>query len=159
MAKILEGTYDAKGLKVAVVVSRFNSLITERLLKGAMEAFSRGGGNENDITLVKVPGSFEIPLAAKKLATSKRYDGILCLGAVIKGSTPHFDYIANEVAKGIAQVNLETGVPTAFGIITADNLEQAIERAGTKQGNQGEEATLSLIETINVLKQVQRLEG
>ena len=152
--KMFEGTYESKGLKIAVVVSRFNGMITDKLLSGAIGAFTRGGGDEKDITIIKVPGSFEIPLAAKKLAQSKKYDGVLCLGAIIKGGTPHFDYIASEAAKGIAMVNFETGVPTAFGIITADNLEQAIERSGAKQGNKGEEATLSLIETINVLKKV-----
>lgn len=152
--KTIEGTYESKGLKIAVVVGRFNSMISDRLLSGAVSAFVRGGGDEKDITVLKVPGSFEIPLAAQKLARSKKFDGILCIGAVIRGGTPHFDYIAGEVAKGVAHVNLETGVPTAFGVITADNLEQAIERAGTKQGNKGEEATLALIETINVLNKV-----
>lgn len=154
MTKVLEGTYESKGLKIAVVVGRFNSMISDRLLSGAVSAFIRGGGDEKDLTVMKVPGSFEIPLAALKLARSKKFDGILCIGTVIRGGTPHFDYIASEVAKGIARVNFETGVPTAFGIITADNLEQAIERAGTKQGNKGEEAALALIETINVLKKV-----
>lgn len=154
MTRTLEGTYESKGMKIAIVVGRFNSMISDRLLSGAVSAFVRGGGDEKDLTVLKVPGSFEIPLAALKLARSKKYDGILCLGAVIRGGTPHFDYIANEVAKGIAHVNFDTGVPTAFGIITADNLEQAIERAGTKQGNKGEEAALALIETINVLKKV-----
>lgn len=154
MAKTLEGTYESKGMKIAVVAGRFNSMISDKLLSGAVSAFIRGGGDDKDITTLKVPGSFEIPLAAQRLAQTKKYDGILCIGAVIRGGTPHFDYIANEVAKGIAHVNLSTGVPTAFGIITADNLEQAIERAGTKQGNKGEEAMLALIETINVLKKV-----
>lgn len=152
--KTLEGTYESKGLKIAIVAGRFNSMISDKLLSGAVSAFVRGGGDEKDITVVKVPGSFEIPLAAQRLAKTKKYDGVLCIGAVIRGGTPHFDYIASEVAKGIAHVNLDTGVPTAFGVITADNLEQAIERAGTKQGNKGEEATLALIETINVLKKV-----
>lgn len=150
--KTIEGTYESKGLRIAIVVGRFNSMISDKLLSGAVSAFARGGGNEDDITVLKVPGSFEIPLAALKLAQSKKYDGILCLGAVIRGGTPHFEYIAGEVAKGVAGVNLQTGVPTAFGVITADNLEQAIERSGAKQGNKGEEAMLALIETINVLK-------
>ena len=154
MTRIMEGTYESKGLKLAVVVGRFNSLISDKLLTGAVSAFVRGGGDEKDITVVKVPGSFEIPLAALKLARSKQYDGVLCLGAVIRGGTPHFDYIASEVAKGIAHVNMETAVPAAFGIITSDNLEQAIERAGTKQGNKGEEAMLALIETVNVMKKI-----
>ncbi len=154
MPKTLEGTYESKGLKIGVVVGRFNSMISDKLLSGSISAFIKGGGDEKDITVVKVPGSFEIPLAALKLAQTKKFDGILCIGAVIRGGTPHFDYIANEVAKGIAQVNMQTGIPTAFGVITADNLEQAIERAGTKHGNKGEEATLALIETINVLKKV-----
>jgi len=154
MAKTFEGTYESKGLKIAMVVGRFNSMISDKLQSGAVSAFLKGGGDEKDLTVIKVPGSFEIPLAALKLAQSKKYDGVLCLGAVIRGGTPHFDYIANEVAKGIAQVNLTTGIPAAFGIITSDNLEQAIERAGTKHGNKGEEAMLALIETINVLKKV-----
>jgi 6,7-dimethyl-8-ribityllumazine synthase len=152
MAKIIEGTFESKGLKIGIVVSRFNSMISDRLLSGAIGAFVRGGGDEHNLTVVKVPGAFEIPLVAQRLAASKKFDGILCLGAVIRGGTPHFDYIASEVAKGIAQVNMATLVPTSFGIVTADNLEQAIERAGTKQGNKGEESVLALIETINVLK-------
>jgi len=152
MARIIEGTYESKGLKLGIVVSRFNGMISDRLLSGAISAFIKGGGNEQDLTIVKVPGAFEIPIVAQKLANSKKFDGILCLGAIIRGGTPHFDYIASEAAKGIAQVNLSTSVPTSFGVITADNLEQAIERAGTKHGNKGEDATLALIETINVLR-------
>ncbi len=154
MAKILEGTIEAKGLKVAVVVARFNSMISDRLLSGAISSFVRLGGSEDDVTVLKVPGSFEIPLAAMKMAQSKKFDGVLCLGAVIRGGTPHFDFIAGEVAKGVAQVNLATGVPTSFGVITAESLEQAIERAGAKQGNKGEEALLALVETVNVLKKI-----
>lgn len=150
--KTIEGKYDAKGLKIAVIVSRFNSLISERLLTGALSAFVRSGGDEKDVTVVRVPGSFEIPLAAKKLATGKRVDGVLCLGALIRGSTPHFEYIASELVKGIGRVSIESGVPVSFGVITADNLEQAIERAGAKMGNRGEEAALSLIEMVNVVR-------
>jgi len=152
MARIIEGTYESKGLKIAIVVSRFNGMISDRLLSGAISAFVKGGGNEQDITVVKVPGAFEVPVVAQRLANSKKYDGILCLGAIIRGGTPHFDYVAAEAAKGIAQVNLSTSIPTAFGVVTADNLEQAIERAGTKRGNKGEDATLALIETINVMR-------
>lgn len=151
--KIIEGALTAKDLKIAIVVGRFNSFITDRLLSGAVNTITRSGGSEDNLTVVRVPGAFEIPLMAKKLAMSKKYDGILCLGAVIRGGTPHFDYVAGEMAKGIAHINLETGLPVALGVITSDNLEQAIERAGAKMGNKGEEATLALIEMINVLKQ------
>lgn len=154
MPQIIEGQLTAKGLKLAVVVGRFNSLITDRLTQGALDAVSRCGGNTEDVTLVKVPGAFEIPLTAQKLASMKKYDAIVCLGAVIRGGTPHFDYIASEVAKGIAKVTLDSGVPVAFGVITADNLEQAIERAGTKQGNKGEQAALAAIEMAHVLRRV-----
>jgi len=154
MARVIEGQLDAKGLKLAMIVSRFNGMITERLLNGALDVVSRSGGNKEDVTVVKVPGSFEVPLTAKKLAQMKKYDAIVCLGAVIRGGTPHFDYVASELAKGIANVSLETGVPITFGVITADNLEQAIERAGTKHGNKGEEATLAAIEVAHVLRRV-----
>jgi 6,7-dimethyl-8-ribityllumazine synthase len=129
-------------------------MITERLTTGALEAVQRSGGTTEDVTIVKVPGAFEIPLAAKKLATTKKYDAVVCLGAVIRGSTPHFDFVANEMSKGIANVSLETGVPVAFGVITADNLEQAIERAGTKQGNKGEEAVFSAVEMVHTLRKI-----
>jgi len=154
MPRVIEGQLSSKGLRLAVVVGRFNSLITDRLLAGALDAVTRSGGDAGDVTVVKVPGSFEIPLAAKRLAGTGRYDAIACLGAVIRGGTPHFDYVAGEMAKGIAHVALESGVPVAFGVITADNLEQAIERAGAKSGNRGEEAMNAAIEMVHVLRKV-----
>jgi len=154
MPKVIEGNITAMGLKLAIVVSRFNDFITTKLLEGAMDAIVRSGGDEKSVTIVKVPGSFEIPLAAKKLAASKKYDGIVCLGAVIRGATPHHDYIASELAKGINQVMLNHETPVAFGVITADDLEQAIERSGTKRGNKGREAALSVIEMVNAMKQL-----
>lgn len=154
MPKVIEGNITAMGLKLAIVVSRFNDFITSKLLEGAMDAIVRSGGDEKAVTIVKVPGSFEIPLAAKKLAASKKFDGIVCLGAVIRGATPHHDYIASELAKGINHVMLTHETPVAFGVITADDLEQAIERAGTKRGNKGREAALSVIEMANTMKQL-----
>jgi len=154
MPKTIEGNITAAGLKLGIVVSRFNDFITSKLLDGAMDGIVRSGGDEKTVTVVKVPGSFEIPLAAKRLAASKKYDGIVCLGAVIRGGTPHYDYIATELAKGINSVMLEYNCPIAFGVITADDLEQAIERAGTKRGNKGREAALSVIEMANVIKQL-----
>jgi len=154
MAKVIEGQLTAKGKKFAVVASRFNDFITRKLLEGALDAISRHGGDEKNIEVVWVPGAFEIPVIANKLAKSNRFDVIICLGTVIRGSTPHFDYIAGEVTKGIAQVALLTGVPVSFGIITADTLEQAIERAGTKQGNKGADAAVSAIEMANVIGQI-----
>ena len=133
MSRVLEGSLSAKGLKVALLVSRFNDFIGDRLKEGALDTLLRSGANEKDINIVMVPGSFEIPLVASKLARKKRYDALICLGAVIRGSTPHFEYVSAEVSKGIARVSLEEGIPISFGIITADNLEQAIERAGTKK--------------------------
>ena len=149
-----EGMLLGKGLKFGVVVSRFNEFITKKLLEGAQDALLRHGVSEDDIDIAWVPGSFEIPLVAKKLAESKRYDAIICLGAVIRGATPHFEYIAAEVAKGIAKVSLEAGLPVSFGVITADTLEQAIERAGTKDGNKGIDAAVNAIEMANLLKNV-----
>lgn len=154
MTKTMEGNLTAMNLKFALVVSRFNDFITSKLLEGAKDAIVRSGGDEKNITIVKVPGSFEIPLVTRKLAASKKYDGIVCLGALIRGGTPHYEYIATELTKGISQVMLDHGVPVAFGVVTADNLEQAIERAGTKQGNKGKEAALSVIEMANLLKQL-----
>ena len=133
----MKGCYRAKDLKFAIVIARFNEFITGKLLDGAQDAMKRHGVNEVDIDIAWAPGSFEIPLVAKKLAETKKYDAIICLGAVIRGATPHFEYVANEVSKGIAKVGLDSGIPVAYGIITADNLEQAIERAGTKAGNRG----------------------
>jgi 6,7-dimethyl-8-ribityllumazine synthase len=151
---IVEGKLSAEGLKFGIVVGRFNSFITERLLEGAVDCILRHGGSKENIEIVKVPGSFEIPLTAKKLAKSGKYDAVICLGAVIRGSTPHFDYVANEVTKGIAQVSLETGVPISYGILTTDTIEQAVERAGTKMGNKGFDAAMVAIEMANVLKSI-----
>jgi 6,7-dimethyl-8-ribityllumazine synthase len=152
MPKVLEGKIDAKGLKFGLVVSRYNDFINERLLEGALDALTRNGAEERNLSIAKVPGSFEIPLAAKKMAGSGRYDAVICLGCVIRGATPHFEYISAEVAKGIATVSLESGVPVSFGVITADNLEQAIERAGTKAGNKGWDAALAAIEMANLFR-------
>ena len=152
--KMMEGKLSARGLKFAIVVSRFNEFITSRLLEGALDALLRHDGDEELIEVIKVPGSFEIPPTAKKLALSGRYDAIICLGAVIRGATPHFEYIAAEAAKGIAQAALETGVPILFGIITAETLEQAIERAGAKEGNKGFDIALAAIEMANLFAQL-----
>lgn len=149
---VREGTLEAKGFKFTIIVSRFNSFITDRLLEGAMDALKRHGAEDGMIDIVRVPGAFEIPLMAKFLADKKDIDGIICLGAVIKGGTPHFHYVASEVTKGIAAVSLETGKPIAFGVLTTENVEQAIERAGTKGGNKGFEAAMSVIEMVNLLK-------
>ena len=153
--KEINGVLKADNLKFGIIVSRFNSLITEKLLEGAIDCIVRHGGSRDNITVVRVPGAFEIPLIAKKMAKSKKYDAIICLGAVIRGSTPHFDYVASEVSKGIALVGLETEIPVTFGILTTDTLEQAIERAGTKMGNKGFDAALSAIEMANVLKDLE----
>jgi len=152
--RTLEGKLIASGLKFALVVSRFNSFITERLLEGALDCLRRKGVNEEDLTVVRVPGAWEIPLTAKRLARAGSHDGVICLGAVVRGSTPHFDYVAAEVSKGIAQVSLESGVPMAFGILTTDTLEQAIERAGSKAGNKGFAAAEAAIEMVNLLKEM-----
>jgi 6,7-dimethyl-8-ribityllumazine synthase len=149
--KVIEGQIDAKGLKVAVIVSRFNSFITDKLLSGAIDAYERHGGDKESLTIVKVPGAFEIPMVLSKVVEGE-FDGILCLGAVIRGSTPHFDFIASETSKGIAQISLKSRMPVSFGILTTDTIEQAIERAGTKMGNKGFDAMVSLIETMNVYK-------
>ncbi|MBK3333171.1 6,7-dimethyl-8-ribityllumazine synthase [Persephonella atlantica] len=148
----IEGQLNAEGLKFAIVVGRFNSLITEKLLEGAIDCILRHGGSEENITVIRVPGSFEIPLTAKKAAKSGKYDAVICLGAVIRGATPHFDYVASEVTKGIALVTLETEIPVAYGILTTDTIEQAVERAGTKMGNKGFDAALTAIEMVNLLK-------
>ena len=152
MTRVIEGILTAKGVKFGIVVSRFNDFINKRLLDGALDALSRHGAEEENISIVKVPGSFEIPLMAQKLADSGKYDAIICLGAVIRGATPHFEYISAEVTKGIAKVTLDSGIPVSFGILTTDNIEQAIERAGTKSGNKGWDAAMSAIEMVNVLK-------
>ncbi|HWQ34462.1 MAG TPA: 6,7-dimethyl-8-ribityllumazine synthase [Blastocatellia bacterium] len=154
MRQTLEGALRAEGLRFAILASRWNDLIVSRLIGGAQDALLRLGAREDQITLVRVPGSFEIPLAVKKLAVSGRYDAIICVGAVIRGETPHFDYIAGEVTRGIARVSLETGVPVSYGLITADTVEQAINRAGVKSGNKGFEAALSAVEMANLLKEL-----
>jgi 6,7-dimethyl-8-ribityllumazine synthase len=151
MPNLIEAKLLAEGKKFALIVSRFNDFITDRLVGGAVDALVRCGANENDIDIVKVPGAFEIPLFAKMLAEKKRYHAIVCLGAVIRGATPHFDYVSAEVSKGIAQVSLETGVPVIFGVITTDTIEQAIERAGAKAGNKGWSAAMSAVEMANLV--------
>lgn len=154
MPKTIEGSLSAKGLKFGIAVSRFNDFISNRLLEGAVDTLMRSGTADSDIEVVKVPGSFEIPVAAQAMAKRGRYDAIVCLGTIIRGSTPHFDYIASEAAKGVAKVSLDTGLPIIFGVITADNLEQAIERAGTKSGNKGRDAALNAIEMANLFKEL-----
>ncbi|MCD6129407.1 MAG: 6,7-dimethyl-8-ribityllumazine synthase [Deltaproteobacteria bacterium] len=150
----IEGNLDAVGLKIGIVVSRFNSFITERLVEGAIDAVVRHNGKEENIAVVKVPGAFEIPYVLNRMANSKKYDGIICLGAVIRGATPHFDFIANETIKGISSVALKADIPVAMGILTTDTIEQAIERAGTKMGNKGFDAAVSLIEMVNLYKKI-----
>jgi 6,7-dimethyl-8-ribityllumazine synthase len=152
MVSFVEGKLSSQGMKFALVASRFNSFITDRLVEGAVDTIVRTGGDPDEIIVFKVPGAFEIPLVAKKLAQSGKYDGILCLGAVIRGSTPHFDYVSSEVSKGVAQVGLDTGMVVTFGVLTTDTIEQAVERAGSKAGNKGSETAMAMIETINVLK-------
>ena len=154
MSKQYQGMLQGEGLKFGVVISRFNEFFSRKLLEGARDALVRHGVAENDIEEAWTPGSFEIPLIAQKMAQTKKYDAVICLGAVIRGGTPHFDYIANEVTKGIAKVNLDTGVPVIFGVITTDTLEQAIERSGTKAGNKGFDAAVSAIEMANLVKAI-----
>ena len=150
--KTFEGNLDAKGLRFAIVASRFNSFITERLINGALDALRRSGASEDDIELVRVPGSWELPLAVEALLSRKRHDAVICLSAVIRGETPHFDYIAAETTKGIAQVALKAGVPVSFGVLTTNTLEQAIDRAGAKGGNKGFDAAMSAVEMANLLR-------
>ncbi|MCL0037550.1 6,7-dimethyl-8-ribityllumazine synthase [Thermodesulfovibrionales bacterium] len=152
--KVIEGELRADGLRFGIVASRFNDFITSRLLEGAIDALIRHGAKMDDIEIVKVPGSFEIPLAAKKMALKGVYNAVICLGTVIRGATPHFEYVAAEVSKGIASASLETGFPIAFGVITADTIEQAIERAGSKTGNKGWDAAITAIEMAQVLKRL-----
>jgi 6,7-dimethyl-8-ribityllumazine synthase len=156
VVKIYQGKLMAKGLKFALVVGRFNEFISQRLLEGALDTLERQGANSQDIKVIWVPGSFEISSVAHKLARSKKHHALICLGAVIRGDTPHFNYIASELAKGISQVSLTTGVPTIFGVITADTIEQAIERAGTKAGNKGRDAALAAIEMANLFKEIDK---
>ena len=152
MANIIEGKLTAEGLKVGIVVARFNEFITSKLLGGALDGLKRHGADDADIDVVWDPGAYEIPMLAQKMATSKKYDAVICLGAVIRGSTTHYDYVCNEVAKGVAQVGLASGVPTIFGVVTTENIEQAIERAGTKAGNKGYDGAMAAIEMANLLK-------
>jgi len=152
--KVIQGELKAEGLKFAIVVSRFNDFITSKLFEGAVDALVRHGARDEDIDVVRVPGSFEIPLTAKKMASKGSYHAVICIGTVIRGATPHFDYVASEVSKGIASVSLETGVPIAFGVITSDTIEQAVERAGTKSGNKGFDAALTAIEMAQVMKKL-----
>jgi 6,7-dimethyl-8-ribityllumazine synthase len=152
MPQFFEGKLEVKGQTFGIIVSRFNSFICERLLEGAVDALVRHGADEQKIHVARVPGAFEIPFFAKKMAESGKYDALICLGAVIRGSTPHFDYVAAEVSKGVANVSLDSGVPIAFGVLTTDTIEQAVERAGTKAGNKGFEAAVTAIESVNLLK-------
>ena len=156
MTKIrtIEGDLNAKGLKFAIIAGRFNDFVVDRLLAGAGDYLTRHGGNPENFTIIRVPGAFELPLVAKKAAASGQYNGIICLGAVIRGATPHFDYVAAEASKGIAHVALDHGIPVGFGVLTTDNLEQAIERAGSKGGNKGVEAAAAVLETVRVLEQL-----
>ncbi|MCL2760353.1 MAG: 6,7-dimethyl-8-ribityllumazine synthase [Desulfuromonadales bacterium] len=152
MPRFIEGKLDAKGLSFGIVVGRFNSFIAERLLEGALDALVRHGADDKKIDVVRIPGAFEIPMIAQKMAAGKKYDAVICLGAVIRGATPHFDYVAAEVSKGVAQVSLKSEVPVIFGVLTTDSIEQAVERAGTKAGNKGFDAAVTAIEAANVLK-------
>ena len=154
MANILEGFITGKGLKFGIVVSRFNEFITSKLLGGALDTLHRHETRDEDIDVAWVPGAFEIPVVAKKLAESGKYDAVICLGAVIRGSTSHYDYVCNEVSKGVAQVNMTTGVPTIFGVVTTENIEQAIVRAGTKAGNKGADGAMAAMEMANLLKKI-----
>lgn len=151
MAKYIEGNLNGAGRKLGIVVARFNSFISEKLLEGAIDALVRSGVDSNDIEVARVPGAFEIPLVTQRMAKSGRYDAVICLGAVIRGATPHFDYVAGEVAKGTAQVMLDAGLPVLFGVLTTETIEQAIERAGSKAGNKGSEVAVAALEMINLL--------
>lgn len=157
MSKIteIEGQLQVRGARFALLVGRFNSFVVESLVAGAVDCLKRHGADEQDLTIVRVPGAFEMPLVAKKLAASKKYDAIVALGAVIRGGTPHFEYVAGECTKGLASVGMEFDIPVAFGVLTVDNIEQAIERAGTKAGNKGVEAAMSAIEMVDLLKQLE----
>jgi len=156
MPKVIEGQLTAAGLKFVIVVSRFNGFISERLLGGALDALARTGGQPGDIEVVKVPGSWELPVVVRELARQKRHDAIICLAAVIRGDTPHFDYVAGEAVKGIGHVAAETGVPVAFGVLTCNTLEQAIDRAGAKSGNKGFDAAMAAIEMANLMRQLRQ---
>jgi 6,7-dimethyl-8-ribityllumazine synthase len=148
-----QGKLQAKGLKIGIVLSRFNQFISERLLEGTLDALTKLGAEDKDISIYKVPGSFEVPVVAKKLADTNKVDGIICLGALIRGDTPHFDFLSAEVTKGLAQIAMDQGIPVSYGILTVDTVEQGIERAGTKSGNKGYDAAFALIETLNLMKE------
>ena len=152
--KKIEGNLISKGIKVGMVAARFNDFITSRLVEGAIDSYVRHGGNEDDIEIAWVPGAFEIPMIAKKMIESGKYDAIVCLGAVIRGATPHFDMVANEATKGIATVGLQSGIPVIFGVLTTDSIEQAIDRAGTKSGNKGADAMTTAVEMVNLIKNI-----
>jgi len=154
MPNLFEGKISAEGCRFAIIVSRFNDFIGSKLVEGALDALKRHGGDENQISVYKVPGAFEIPMTAKKIVKTAKYDAVICLGAVIRGATPHFDYVAAEVSKGIAAVSLESSVPITFGVLTTDNLEQAIERAGSKVGNKGWDAAMAAMEMVNLYKEM-----
>lgn len=154
--KVYEGSFRADGLRFGIVIGRFNEFISSKLLSGALDALRRHGASDDAIDIAWVPGAFEIPLVAQKMAQSEKYDAVICLGTVIRGATPHFDYVANEVAKGVAQVGLKTSVPVIFGVLTTDTIEQAVERAGTKSGNKGFDAAVSAIEMANLLRNLER---
>lgn len=151
---VLEGKLTAKDMKVAIVVARFNEFITSKLLSGCLDCLKRHEAADEDLTVAWVPGAFEIPMAAKKLAESGKYDAVICLGAVIRGATPHFDYVCAEASKGIAQVSMQTGVPVAFGVLTTENIQQAVERAGTKSGNKGVDCAMTAMEMVNLFKEM-----
>lgn len=152
--KTIEGLMEAKGYKIAIIASRFNDFMVNSLIGGAVDYLVRHGANKDDLAIIRVPGAFEMPVVAKKVADSKKYDGIIALGAVIRGATPHFDFVASETTKGLAHVSLQYGIPVGFGLLTTDNMEQAIERSGSKAGNKGVEAASALLETLQVLKQL-----
>jgi len=152
--KIIEGNFDAKGLQTVIVVSRFNSFITERLLEGALDALARNGADVEQVQVIRVPGAWEMPMVAAELARQKKYDAVICLGAVIRGDTPHFDYVAGNAASGLAGVSVETGVPISFGILTTNTVEQAVDRAGAKSGNKGFDAAMTAIEMTNLLRKL-----
>ncbi len=154
MANFLEGNLSAEGKKFGIIVARFNSFISERLLEGAIDSLQRSGAASTDIDVARVPGAYELPLVAQKMARSGKYDAVICLGVVIRGATPHFDLVINEAAKGIAQVGMDTGLPILFGVLTTDSIEQAIERAGSKAGNKGSECAMAAIEMVNLLGQI-----
>ncbi|WP_110952971.1 6,7-dimethyl-8-ribityllumazine synthase [Anaerosinus massiliensis] len=152
MANVIEGKLIAENLRIGIVVARFNEFITSKLLSGALDALIRHGVNENDIDVAWVPGAYEIPMIAQKMANGNKYDAVICLGAVIRGATSHYDYVCNEVAKGVAHVGMASGIPTIFGVVTTENIEQAVERAGTKAGNKGYDSAIAAIEMANLLK-------